>query len=164
MAYTLIATQTLTASASSVTFSSIPQTYKDLVLEVTAQSSGTATIVGSQFRVNGDTGSNYSYTFVSGNGTAASSGRGSNTVYAIAPGVSSSNISTGSLTFMSYSNTNVNKTILMRMARPDTDTAAYVNLWRSTSAITSITVVSPDNGSASVPFIAGSTFKLWGVS
>jgi hypothetical protein len=77
--YTPIATTTLGSSTSSYTFSSIPQTYTDLVLIVSgygAASDGNSIVcrVG-----NGtvDSGTNYSTTRLSGSGSSASSGRSS---------------------------------------------------------------------------------------
>ena len=54
---TPIATNTLTAVASSVTFSSIPSTYTDLVLVLQGSFDSADDV---RFRFNGDTGSNYS--------------------------------------------------------------------------------------------------------
>jgi hypothetical protein len=71
--YTPIATQTLGSAAASVTFSSIPQGYTDLILVInyaTSASTGNALL-----RFNSDTGSNYSETALIGNGTTATSDR-----------------------------------------------------------------------------------------
>jgi hypothetical protein len=74
--YEAIATQTLGSAAASVTFSSIPGTYTDLVLVVAGTlTTGTENIV---MQFNGDTGSNYSVTSLLGDGSTASSFRSSN--------------------------------------------------------------------------------------
>lgn len=155
MAYTLIATQTLTAATGTVTFSNIPGTFKDLVLEAVCSDSNNNTFGSMTF--NGDTGTNYSRTLINGNGTSAASARSSN----INQWFFNYQTSTGFSTFqiMSYANTSVNKTGLMRGTRPGTDTEASVHLWRNTAAITSLSLV-PASGN----FNVGSTFKLWGVS
>lgn len=154
--YDLISEQTLSNTAATVTFSSIPGAYKDLVLEcVTSNSTGTTAI---QFQVNSDTGSNYSRTILYGDGTNAASTRDlSQTSGAI--GLSSTDQSTTFFHFMSYANTNVNKTVIARGGSAGSQTRAGVSLWRSTSAITSI-VLALGSGS----FASGCTFRLWGVA
>ena len=71
--YEPIATNTLGSAAANVTFSSIPATYTDLVIVYQALAATGNPDMTAQF--NGDTGSNYSATRLSGNGTAASSAR-----------------------------------------------------------------------------------------
>ena len=72
--YTPVASQTLSASASSVTFSNIPQDYTDLVLvAVPAGSTGSNGFF--RFRLNSDSGTNYSSTYIYGDGTTAYSAR-----------------------------------------------------------------------------------------
>ena len=67
-----ISTQTLSGSASSVTFSSIPSTYKHLQIRAIAQfSGGGVSYVPITF--NGDTGLNYSYHWIYGNGSGTRS-------------------------------------------------------------------------------------------
>ena len=73
--YEPIATTTLGTSASSVTFSTIPGTYTDLVLVVAGTSAATN---GNEMQFNGDTGNNYSFTLLYGTGSAAVSSRNSN--------------------------------------------------------------------------------------
>lgn len=155
----------LGSAQASVEFSSIPGTYKDLVLEACGTTSSDGMIL--LMRLNGDTGTNYSMTALSGNGTTARSDRDSNRGWMYlnySVGWSSSQISTSIVQFMSYANTNVNKTVLARggnangSTNPGTD--AIVGLWRSTSAITSVNVYP----NASANFNTGSTFRLWGVS
>jgi len=71
--YEPIATTTLGSATASVTFSSLGS-YTDIVLVCSVQSasSGDARI---NIRFNGDTASNYSGTFMYGDGSAAGSGR-----------------------------------------------------------------------------------------
>jgi hypothetical protein len=78
--YVPIATANGTGSNSTITFSSIPSTYTDLVLIIGGGS--TSASVVSQLQFNGDTGSNYSWTALYGTGSAASSARSSNTTTA----------------------------------------------------------------------------------
>ena len=158
MAYTLISTQTLIAPQGGVTFSNIPSTFKDLVLEetITFVNNGDQSIMS----VNGVGGTSYSSTNLIGNGSTASSLRFSNVSgVGSQPGSSSSTASPVVVVrhFMQYANTNVNKTVLQRYGSSSGDVYATVSLYRSTSAITSISVVSGN-------YAAGSTFKLWGIS
>jgi hypothetical protein len=87
--YTLIESQVLGSSAASVTFSSIPATYTDLVLKVSVRSNRAAGFDNIDIRFNGDSASNYSRTIISGNGEEVSSSRtssGSNWDAAIVDG------------------------------------------------------------------------------
>ncbi len=74
--YHLIDSTVLSSSASSVTFSSISQDYRDLILVATGTTS-TATYRAVQ--LNGDTGSNYSYVNAAGDGSATNSYAGTTT-------------------------------------------------------------------------------------
>jgi len=68
-----IATTTLSSAASTITFSSIGAGYTDLRLVVIgSMASGTGYWA---FRLNADSGTNYSVTFLSGSGSAATSSR-----------------------------------------------------------------------------------------
>jgi hypothetical protein len=156
---TPIATITLASSSSTVTFSNIPQTYTDLVIVSIASGNDGAICI----RLNGDTGSNYSSTQVRGNGTTATSNRASNGTYI--GGTSNFSVTAGALqtsiwNIQNYANTTTNKTILFRDGMASHITGATVGLWRSTSAITSISL-SPEFGTQ--VFYIGSTFTLYGV-
>ena len=150
--YTPIATTTLGSAASTVTFSSISSAYTDLILVVQG---AMATAGGNYIQVNGDTGNNYSVTFIYGDGSSAVSTRAANS-----PSASAFYLNTGQsnaiLQFMNYSNTTTNKTFLSRGNSSDF-VSARVSLWRSTAAINSITVGSTFN------YNVGSTFTLYGV-
>lgn len=161
--YDLIEEQVLSSSAASVTFSSIPSTYRDLVVEVI----GTLTALASAPYVrlgNGsvDTGSNYSTTVVDGTpvNTTESTRASNNTFMYCSPGEMSNTTPTTSFIYiMSYANTNVFKTVLNRANATTDRIRAGVNLWRSTSAV-NIVYLYPSANS----FASGSTFRLWGVS
>jgi hypothetical protein len=74
--YTLISATTLSSTSTSVVFSSIPQTYTDLVLRASIRSDSSGTTVHDfVYRINGLTTSVYSKTQLTGNGTAAQSYR-----------------------------------------------------------------------------------------
>lgn len=155
---TPISTQTLSSTASSITFTGIPQTYTDLVLVVEGTSSG-----GLAFRLNSDTGTTYSRTIIYGDGSSALSTRGSNENYAyqtpVAPGTGNRFVAT--YHFQNYANTVTNKTVLYRLSTSATGVSAGVNLWRSTAAINSIQILS-DVGSGGT-FASGNTFTLYGI-
>ena len=154
--YSQIATQTLSSNVTSVTFAGIPGTYTDLVLignfAKTADS-------GSWFRVNSDSGSNYSTTDVRGNGSSDSSGRDTNQTngryFRGLANTTADNFIV--MQFMNYSNTTTYKTILTRGNNAN-GAEANVNLWRSTSAITEINLIT-----ASGTYTSGSIFALYGI-
>jgi hypothetical protein len=158
--YKPIATTTLGSAAASYTFSSIPATYTDLVLISQAKSS--STITDNSIYFNGDTATNYSITGLTGNGSAASSYRESNKTIITIDGngyVGTSDFNLAIVHIMNYSNTTTFKTVLSRSNNGAAGVDAVVGLWRSTAAITSLTL---DLLGAS-NFTSGSTFTLYGI-
>lgn len=157
--YTPIATVTTSGSVSTYTFSSIPSTYTDIVAIANFQLSTATAFRG---RVNGDTNSNYSATNLAGNGTSASSSREANVTNWVLGGVpaSASTVydNNAVIHYMNYANTSTYKTVLSRFNSASKETTAGVNLWRSTSAINSITFYV-----ASGYIVDGSTFTLYGI-
>jgi len=163
--YDCIATETLSSAQSSVTFSSISGSYTDLVVVLNGLNS---TVTGQDIfiRFNSDTGSNYSFTSLYGNGTTAASTRASNNTAArmsffVTPGTTGGFNSIAHI--MNYSNTTTNKTVISRANSIGGNTTypgaeALVNLWRDTSAITSVTITC-----VSTSFASGSTFTLYGI-
>jgi hypothetical protein len=158
--YTPISTQTLSANTTTVTFSGIPQTYTDLVLVITGKNSGT-TSGDFTIRVGNssvDSGSNYSRTFISGDGSSASSNRGSNQTSGFSSLALSTSIGMTRIQFMNYSNITTNKTFLIRNDISASITSATVGLWRSTSAINIIELSASAN-----QFASDTTFTLYGI-
>ncbi len=158
--YDSIASTTLSVDTTTVTFSTIPGTYTDLLLVASAQRAVSGAGGAGSFTVNGDTGSNYSATLLYNDGNTVYSFRWSNQTNV--PGIFSSGDGSYAPNFLhiqNYSNTATNKTFLTRFGFPGTNSrvAAGVGLWRSTAAITSISLT------ATSDFEAGSTFTLYGI-
>ena len=157
--YTLINSSTLGSAAASVTFSSIPATYTDLVLVIgnlTFSSGGNP-----QVQYNGDTATNYSNTDLYGTGSAAGSTRNTSNNY-INTGFSATNGSASEpatviLQIQDYANTTTYKTLLGRGNRAGGEVQTNVGLWRSTAAINQVLVKTTST------FQTGSTFKLYGI-
>ena len=160
--YEPLATTTLGSAAASVSFTSISGSYTDLVCVVNYS----LNVANSSLfvRLNSDSGSNYSYTRVSGNGSTASSGRGSNgtqaRITADTTAQGSGTRQTVILNFMNYSNSTTYKTFLSRYSSSG-GTEAFVDLWRSNSAVTSIEIKGFD---ATAIIESGSTFTLYGIA
>jgi len=157
--YTPIATTTVSGSSTnSVSFTSIANTYTDLVLVVNS-SKTTGSTVNIYLQYNGDTGSNYSATFMYGDGSSAGSGRQSNTIWAIG-GDQTTGMSTTIFNIMNYANTTTYKTAMSRYSNAGEAVFSGVSLWRSTSAINRVDCLL----SASNYFTAGSTLTLYGLA
>jgi hypothetical protein len=154
--YTPIASQTLASTASSVTFSSIPQGYTDLVLVVAGKNSSSTYSPYIQF--NGDTGTNYSITNLYGTGSAAASTRSSSTATAYFGSLGATQ-GNAIVQIQNYSNSTTNKTALIRINDAGFRVYASVMLWRSTAAITSLTVFNESPGT----FASGTTFSIYGI-
>lgn len=160
--YVALDTKVLGTAATSVTFTSIPQGYTDLVLVATVQATS-GSPENLLFQLNSDTGANYSNTWLSGDGSTATSARLSNRnfgyfgYYAYPPIGSNYNNIIGH--FMNYSNATTNKTSLSRSNSAATGTDASVSLWRSTAAVTSLKLFFATNTIA-----VGSTFTLYGIA
>ena len=155
--YKPISTQTLGTAVATVTLSSIPSTYTDLILVV---GYGNNTVGGQNLymQFNGDTGSNYSNTRLVAGGGGVGSYRDSNsTVINVGAIYGTADPMTHISQINNYANTTTYKTVLCRHNTTN-NVAAHVGLWRSTAAITSITF-SASGGN----FGVGSTFTLYGI-
>ena len=159
--YEPIATQTLGSAAASVTFSSIPATYTDLVLISTPIVTAATTFA---MRFNSDSTSNYSWTVLIGDGTSATSTRGATqTELRISYAATSRTTNTTNIVtqIMNYANSTTYKTAISRDNAASDGTGAIVGLWRATpAAITSITIT-PNSGGTIIN--TGSTFTLYGI-
>jgi hypothetical protein len=164
--YEPIQTYTVTGSpllgTTGVTFSSIPQTYTDLIVVQNIYTTSLPAIVCMRVG-NGsiDTGSNYSYTNLSGGSGSASSGRGANISLWIS--VLAHTGSGGGMyrsQIMNYSNTTTNKTTLARYDnRAYGATETLAQLWRNTAAINTVQCFLD----RAEYYGVGSTFTLYGI-
>jgi hypothetical protein len=149
--YTPLATVTLGSSAASVTFSSIPATYRDLILVIVPIRASSNT---TSLRLNGSSASEYSIVRMFGDSGGATSDLSSSTLFDI--GNSATNYM--SITqIMDYPATDKHKTILSRQGLGSTYTLALAGRWANTAAVTSVGVSSGAN------WDSGSTFSLYAV-
>jgi hypothetical protein len=158
MSYIPLANVTLGASAATVTFSSIPATYRDLVLVV--DGSGTDALTYAHFRVNNNS-TDYSYVFANGNGVTANS-QGPTDDKIQVPGRDSYWTNTYRtqvvVNLMDYAQTDRHKHFLVRSGAASSATEMQAGRWANTAAITSIRFTM-NVGS----FAIGSTFALYGI-
>ena len=160
MTYTPLATTKLTSSSATVTFSSIPQTYTDLVVSINI--AGLTAQETPKMYFNGDTSALYSTTFLDG-GSSVLSNRttAQGSFYGI--GAYNSGNPTGVSSILininNYSNTTNNKTMLARSAAATLSTNLTVGLYRSTSAVSSISFIVHGGNS----YLPGTTFTLYGI-
>lgn len=160
-----IASVTLTGTQQTVTFSSIPQTYTDLVLYMApAQNSGTFGQLDCLINLNGDTGSNYSRVYISGNGSAVDRSFVPNATAGTAGNITGQTLGKGVATvnFMNYSSTSIHKTFLVRGSFAPGSSEIDTLIWRNTAAVTSISL-KPNQIYNTEQFISGSTFSLYGI-
>jgi hypothetical protein len=166
--YEPIETQTLGSDVATVTFSSIPQTYTDLVLVTNLKHSFAGSVavrIDACLQFNSDTASNYSTTYMQGNGTSASSSRlSSQTGIAIISSMASAtSFLPSTLNIFNYTNATTYKTVLIRGGNGD-DTnygaSMFGGLWRATpAAITTIDF----KATSTYVWKTGSTFTLYGI-
>ena len=155
MTYVALANITLGSSASSVSFSSIPASFRDLVLIFDGTGSGTTGNLRMTF--NSDTTmSNYPavrmYNF--------NNSSGSDTLQDSLISLGAINNRQASVAqIMDYSATDKHKTYLFRGGATAVGVGASANRWASTAAITSIVLI---NTAGTID--AGSTFALYGIA
>ena len=157
-AYVPLATKTLTATQSTVTFSSISQSYRDLILVVQANY-GTATS-GYYLRFNNDTTAVYGFSYLNASSTSVSGGRVTSMTFIPVNYAypSSTNPALSTWHIFDYSDTSKTKPVVHRAGVAESETEMDTGIWRSASAISTVSVISNN------VFGVGSTFSLYGVS
>jgi len=167
-----IATATGTGSSGTITFSSIPSTYKHLQIRgITRNTNAATTSNALRLNFNGDTSSsNYAFHTLNGDGSNANAAGSSGFSYTQTVGVVPQNSSTANLVgaviidVLDYGSTSKNKTVRILGGSDSnaTDSTYKINLssglWIDTSAVNSISVVS-----ASASWGTQATFALYGV-
>ena len=140
--YESIATVTVGSGGSAtVEFTSIPADYTHLQIRAIARNTSDVYYVALQ--INSDTGANYAYHRLSGDGSAASAGAGSseNQIYLYPQANTANMFSGGVIDILDYKNTNKYKTV-RALGGYDQNGSGRIELvsglWQSTSAITSL--------------------------
>jgi len=169
--YTLISSSVLSATTQSVTFSSIPQTYTDLVLRMSYRTNASGNFGSNPaIRFNSDATSNYSYTMIEGNGTSAASSTQSaiNALYmqsSDSAGNTADTFTSTEVYIPNYTGT-ANKPIsIFKVAEQNATGAemhAFASLYRGASAISTI-LIGPSSNIVSNSFLSGSSFYLYGI-
>ena len=164
-AFESIATVTLTSATSTISFTSIPATYTHLQIRAISKDSRSNSNSAFDIRLNGDSSSNYSVHNLESDGGSVFPGGTANTS---SIGIGNSSGGTNANTFgvhivdiLDYTNTNKYKTV-KTLGGHDQNGSGFIGLysgnWRSTSAVTSITII---------PLVANikeySQFALYGI-
>ena len=156
--YTPLATVTLASTASSVTFSSIPATYRDLIV---VASYSVTSAANSLIRVNGDSGANYNMVMMNGNDggspTGSTSYTGNEFYFSWSAAIPTNEIGTGVIQFLDYSATDKHKSGLIRHGS-SREVTTFATRWANTTAISSISLTA-----SATTYRVGSTFSLYGV-
>lgn len=162
----VIASTVLSATTTTFTFNSIPNTYTDLRLVLLARGNYPSTGVQFSILLNSDSATNYSQTYLAGDGTTISSGRNisRSSVEGFMPAASRANgvFALNTYDIFGYAGSTY-KTYLFSYAEDENGTGSLIEyesgLWRSTSAISSITISSSGVGN----FVAGTMATLYGI-
>jgi hypothetical protein len=171
-AYEPLAVATVpSGGVASITFGSIPQTYTHLQIRVFAQTNrATYGRDAIKINVNSDTGNNYSWHEVFGDGSGAFTNAFSSVALGqlaeVGTGVGST-FGVAVIDLLDYANTSKYKTIRSLFGGDHNGTIAgfggtvgiYSTLWQSTTALSSVTLA-PVNGSQ---FNQYSSFALYGI-
>jgi hypothetical protein len=165
--YTLISSNVLTASAASITFSSIPATYTDLVLRLGARTDTAAGTGGIFVKINGSTETSSITRVQTTNGTSSASNKTTTSIWSYGLNTATQTSDTFSsleLYLPNYANTSANKPMAFFGVAENNATAGVVSaaagLFSSNTAISSLLLepVAGDN------FVSGSSFYLYGIS
>lgn len=149
---TALATVTLQASSTAVTFSSIPSTYRDLIVTISGSATGGTS---PSLSFNGDTNSNYSIVRIYNSyGSALSQSFSANY---ISMGYMDASTTTIVGQIIDYASTDKHKTVLGRGSNTTT-IRAEAGRWANTDAIHTVSVRM--DGAQS--YLSGTTISLYG--
>ncbi len=165
--YEAIATVTVgSGGAANIEFTSIPGTYTDLLVFYSTRAATTGSDMGARF--NGDTGSNYSYRKLGGNGSTASSDSASSQtsltrVGRVNPSAATANTFSNNYMYIPNYTSSNNKSVSMDGVSENNATSANADLiaglWSNSAAITSISLLIDGGGN----FAQYSTATLYGI-
>lgn len=163
--YTLISSVTVgSGGAASISFSSIPQTYTDLVVKLSTRITNAVDVYGVLVSINGATNaSGFNWRRLQGDGSAASSQSGTNGFAGHVEGTTytANTFGNSELYFPNYTGS-ASKTFSIDDVTENNGTAAYAILtavvWNTSSAITSFSFTSAGT------YAQYSTAYLYGIS
>jgi hypothetical protein len=151
--YVPLATYTVpSGGAASITFSSIPATYRDLIVVVGGSQSA---ISGSVLEINADaTDANYNRVYMLGTGSGTESQAAADRLIFNLGATQSNAI----IQFQDYSVTDKHKTYLSRSNATSNYLYALAGRWANTNAMTSVKFAGAPQG-----YVEGTVFSLYGI-
>jgi len=159
--YTPIATTTLSSAVSSYTFTSISGSYTDLILIGAFSTDSPCSINLNMGNGSIDTGSNFAWTYIRGDGSTAGSSKATGEGRIFSGETNTANLQTNIIiNFQNYSNTTNNKTSISRYNHSTKAAQETVGLWSNTSAINQIRLTAAGGSN----FNTGSIFTLYGIA
>jgi hypothetical protein len=164
--YQLIEAQTLTSTATSITFSNIPQNFTDLKLVISSRSNRAA-VQDTFLVVFNDSASGYSYRRLYGDGTNAAadsdSGNSALTTGYTQGGNGTANVFGSLELYIPNYTSSANKSVFSEGTSENNATGSSIStvasLWSNTAAITSIKLTPATGATLQI----GSTFHLYGI-
>lgn len=158
--YDSIATVTLSDQQAQITFSGISGAYTDLVLVCNPRANNNNADL--RIRVNNDSASNYNWQNQKYHGDEPSTyavSSSNTTSFSTVSNVNNTNFNPSVVHIMNYAS-GTGKVFISRTTVPGYMTSICTGNWRSTSAITSVTVLL----SGGIEFVANTTFSLYGIT
>lgn len=168
MTYTLIAHQELTSSQASITFSSIPATFTDLVLVTSMRTNRSGFEDSIRISFNSSGGTAYSIRRLYGNGSSVASNANTSQAfiepYSVNGNTSVANTFASMQVYIPNYRVSAAKSVSIDLVSEDNGTSALQSinaaLWNDNAAITSIAMV-PNTGTS---FLTGSSATLYGIT
>ena len=164
MTMTLIETKTLGTAQAAIEFTSIPQTYTDLLVVCSLRHTGTGfdNVAGSVLGLNGSS-TGFSFRWLFGTGSGAASGSGTTGFIGTSPSnTATSNTFGNTQVYIPNYTGSTNKSYSVDAVAENNATLTYssinAGLWSNTAAITSLSVTSEATNLA-----IGSTISLYGI-
>jgi hypothetical protein len=165
-----IATVTVGGGGSSeINFTSIPSTYQHLQIRILSRDNRAATVNSVFYRLNADTGSNYAYHILAGDGSNASAAAATSTAFTYGmlqtSASTTSNIFTvGIIDILDYANTNKNTTV-RTLQGYDANGSGGIRLnsglWMNTAAVNAVRLY-PDGAASFVQYTHAALYGIKG--
>ena len=149
---------TLQSSTGTINISNIPNTYRDIIISLTWQHSGTGSAVRIRFN---DSTASHDWAAMYGNVNNSAGGWNGDETSSRMSGVNvgpTSNWSTNTTTVYDYSNANRHTLLISRNADPNGDTSYVGGRWESNAVVNKITLFD----CCGQVINAGARLQIWG--